>query len=457
MTDDKKEMEILKPYPPLGLLYLSAWLEKYEVPHDVYDTTFRDRTSHRKYLEENQPDILGIYSNLITKPEIVHLIKFIKSNKNLQNTMIVLGGPDITYNIEPYLDVGADILVIGEGEQTFLEIIQNFKNGKIENIGEIQGIAYKLEDNQISKTHPRQKLKMDALPFPNRHKIDIHQYLDLWKKSHGKNSISVSTQRGCPYTCKWCSTAVYGQSYRRMPANKVADELSHIVHVYHPDLIWFVDDVFTVSHVWLENFRDELRHRNIKIQYECITRADRLNAEVIKILKETGCYRVWIGAESGSQTILDAMDRRVDAIQVQKMILEAKDQGIQTGTFIMLGYPGETEDDILKTLDHLKNANPDIFTITTAYPIKGTALYNETQSTHTRVSWESSTDREIDFARMYPKAYYAYASHYISNKMKLYNLQRSETNKLALSIKLSVKILLFRSAMYYYRFRPSLF
>ena len=138
------------------------------------------------------------------------------------------------------------------------------------------------------------------------------------KKKPRKNSISVSTQQGCPYTCKWCSTAVYGQSYRRMPANKVADELSHIVHVYHPDLIWFVDDVFTVSHVWLENFRDELRHRNIKIQYECITRADRLNAEVIKILKETGCYRVWIGARAGLKTILDAMDRRVDAIQVQK-------------------------------------------------------------------------------------------------------------------------------------------
>src|SRR5690606_15878093 len=150
------------------------------------------------------------------------------------------------------------------------------------------------------------------------------------------------TQRGCPYTCKWCSTAVYGQSYRRRSPQNVVQELKEIYQNYNPNAIWFVDDVFTVSHKWLNEFAQTLQHNQLTIKFECITRADRLNIEVLQTLKKAGCFRVWIGAESGSQKIIDAMDRRVDVQQVREMIQEAQKLGIQAGTFIMLGYPGET-------------------------------------------------------------------------------------------------------------------
>ena len=141
-----------------------------------------------------------------------------------------------------------------------------------------------------------------------------------------------------------------------------------------------MDDVFTISHKWLTAFRDALVQHKVLIPYECITRADRMNEEVIRILKETGCFRVWIGAESGSQKVIDLMDRRVDVNQVRSMIQLTKQHGIEAGTFIMLGYPGETEEDIEETIQHLKESDPDLFTITVAYPIKGTELYQEVEA-----------------------------------------------------------------------------
>ncbi len=253
------------------------------------------------------------------------------------------------------------------------------------------------------QTAEREKIKdLNDLSIPNRKKINLQLYLDAWKKHHGKNALSVSTMRGCPYTCKWCSRAVYGLSYRRRIPEKVVEELIQIKNDYNPDSLWFVDDVFTISHKWLTTFRDELKKQNIIIPYECITRADRLNEEIIQMLKETGCFRVWIGAESGSQKVIDLMDRRVDVNQVRDMIKLTKKHGIEAGTFIMLGYPGETEEDIEETIHHLKESNPDHFTITVAYPIKGTELYQEIEALQTaELDWSTSTDRQVDFKRTY--------------------------------------------------------
>jgi radical SAM superfamily enzyme YgiQ (UPF0313 family) len=203
----------------------------------------------------------------------------------------------------------------------------------------------------------------------------------------------------------------------------VADELQKLNETYHPDALWFVDDVFTVSHKWLAEFRDVLNERKFRIPFECITRADRMNEDVIAMLKECGCFRVWIGAESGSQKILDAMDRRVQAIQVQEMIRQCKAAGIETGTFIMLGYPGETRQDIQATIDHLKASNPDHFTITIAYPIKGTSLFDEVEALQTKaIDWKTQTDRERDFKRTFSRKYYDYAVKMVVNEVQLSKL-----------------------------------
>jgi radical SAM superfamily enzyme YgiQ (UPF0313 family) len=417
LEEDAREQSIMKPYPPLGILYVSAFLEQHQINHEVYDTTFSSRQHLQKHLVDNKPGIIGIYVNLMTKLAVLEIIKFIKAN--LRETYVVLGGPEVTHSAENFLRYGADYIVIGEGEETMFELITHILENK-NSLEEILGIAF-LKDGQFVKTLEREKLKdLDVLPIPNRKKINLKLYLDVWKTRHSKNAISISTMRGCPYTCKWCSRAVYGLSYRRRSPEKVVEEMIAIRDEYHPDTLWFVDDVFSISHKWMRAFAEELKKKHSLIPYECITRADRLNEEIIGLLKETGCFRVWIGAESGSQKVIDLMDRRVDVNQVRDMIKLTKKYGIQAGTFIMLGYPGETEADIEETIQHLKDSNPDHFTITIAYPIKGTELYQEVKGLQTvNLNWHTSTDRQVDFKRTYSRKYYDYAVRWVLSEVSL--------------------------------------
>jgi radical SAM superfamily enzyme YgiQ (UPF0313 family) len=432
LSDDPKEQKIMKPYPPLGLLYVSAYLKSKNIDNAVFDTTFSSQAAQLDFIFEKQPKIICIYTNLMTKIEVIKLIKILKT-ETFGFPKIALGGPDVNYNVENYLKAGADFLIIGEGEQTTFELYNAIINHG--DLHQVNGIAF-LENNQIIQTTARTKFKeLDELPLPNREAINMQNYLETWKTNHGQSSMTISTQRGCPYTCKWCSTAVYGQSYRRRPANQVAEEMKMLKEKYNPDAIWFVDDVFTVSHKWLIAFREDVLKQDAVIPFECITRAERLNDEILQLLKDVGCFRIWIGAESGSQTIIDAMDRRVDVNQVKKVIQDTNAMGIETGTFIMLGYPGETEKDITETIQYLKDANPTLYTITIAYPIRGTSLYNEIEHKITqKPDWETSTDRDIDFERTYSRKYYQYAVSKVVNEVEFHRAS-SKTSLKALKLK----------------------
>ncbi|HEX6226682.1 MAG TPA: radical SAM protein [Chryseolinea sp.] len=458
LEDDEKEQQIMRPYPPLGILYISGYLEEQGIENDVFDTTFSSKKAFRTYLLTHKPKLLGIYVNLMTKLNVLETIRFVKDH--LSETTIVLGGPEVRYSAENFLRYGADYIVIGEGEETMAELVNahNLVSTEVESSFQksaptyahydIAGIAF-LADGKFVQNPERQKIRdLNDLAVPNRKKINLHQYLDTWKKFHGKNTLSISTMRGCPYTCKWCSRAVYGLSYRRRDPIKVVEELVQVKKEYNPDSLWFVDDVFTISHKWMMAFRDELRRQDILIPYECITRADRLNEDIIAILKETGCFRVWIGAESGSQKVIDLMDRRVDVRQVRDMIKLTRKHGIEAGTFIMLGYPGETEDDIEETIRHLKESNPDHFTITVAYPIKGTELYQEIEAIQTaKLDWSISTDRQVDFQRTYRREFYHYAVKRVINEVNFY---KARNNNASLAAgKLRVKSLVAKAGMWW--------
>lgn len=451
LFEDEKEQSIMRPYAPLGLLYISSYLNENEVENHVYDSTFYSKAEQLQFIEKIQPKAIAIYTNLMTKINVIKLVQILKTDKNYGFPKVILGGPDITYNCENYLNTGADFLIIGEGEQTTLELYQAIINDA--DYSEIHGIAY-LENGEVKKTPPRMRMKsLKELPLPNRAAIPVEKYLETWKTHHGKSSMTVSTQRGCPYTCKWCSTAVYGQSYRRRPPEMVAAELKMLKETYNPDSIWFVDDVFSVSHKWIEKFHEEVIKQDAIIPFECITRAERLNDEILQLLKEAGCFRIWIGAESGSQKIIDAMDRRVDVDVVKTAIQKTNELGMETGTFIMVGYPGEDEQDIRETIAYLKAANPTHFTITVAYPIKGTSLYNEIEDKITiQPEWNTSTDREIDFTRTYSRKFYDFAVRRIVNEVN-YNKEilKGKDKNLLTSVKLKTKSLLAQTAMKLYK------
>ena len=451
----------MRPYPPLGILYISGYLEDQGIQNEVYDTTFSSKKAFRTYLLTHRPRLMGIYVNLMTKLNVLETIRFVKAN--LPETAIILGGPEVRYSAENFLRYGADYIVIGEGEETMTELVNalilvpaGMENDSRELSNQephhsIPGIAF-LDGDKFVQNPERQKIKdLNELSIPNRKKINLRQYLDAWKTFHGKNALSVSTMRGCPYTCKWCSRAVYGLSYRRRNPEKVVEELVQIKKEYNPDSLWFVDDVFTISHKWLASFRDELKRQDILIPYECITRSDRLSEEVILMLKETGCFRIWIGAESGSQKVIDLMDRRVDVNQVRDMIKLTRRHGIEAGTFIMLGYPGETEEDIEETIRHLKDSNPDHFTITVAYPIKGTELYQEIEAIQTtKLDWSTSTDRQVDFKRTHSRKYYDYAVKRVINEVNYFKATNGWPTLGA--AKLKVKSLAAKLGMQWHRY-----
>jgi len=410
--EDVKEQKIMRPYPTLGLLYISAFLKEHQKNVTLVDSTFSTISDWREKILDEQPKIVAFYANLMTKVEVLRQLQYLKGE--LPNTTFVVGGPDVTYNKENYLQAGFDIVVFGEGEQTMLELVEVLDSES--DLTEVPGISF-LYNGKVIENEARLKIKdLPSLPFPDRGAIPFEKYLSVWQEHHGKRTANISTQRGCPYTCKWCSTAVYGQSYRRNEPARVVSEILHLKEDFGVEALWFVDDVFTVSHKWLTNLHAEFAKHNLTIPFEIITRAERLNETVLQQLKEMGCFRIWIGAESGSQRIIDKMDRRVTLDAVQGMMQLTQKMGMEAGTFIMVGYPGETHDDIKATMQHIERCNPDLLTITRAYPIKGTALYTEIEDEITvQPEWNTSTDRDIRFKLPYSDAYYENAIRYLVN------------------------------------------
>jgi radical SAM superfamily enzyme YgiQ (UPF0313 family) len=200
----------------------------------------------------------------------------------------------------------------------------------------------------------------------------------------------------------------------------VVDEVQHIVDTYQPDLLWYADDVFTINHKWLYEYAAQLERRALKVPFETISREDRLNEEVVQTLARMGCSRLWIGAESGSQKVLDAMKRRTDAERVKSMVHLLQRYGISVGMFIMLGYEGEERSDIEETVAHLKAAGPDTFLTTVAYPIKGTPYYAAVEDrVVSHRAWEDGSDRDYGVLGRHSPRYYRFATRWMVSEVAL--------------------------------------
>jgi anaerobic magnesium-protoporphyrin IX monomethyl ester cyclase len=424
LNEDENELRIMKPYVPLGILYLSSFLKQHGFDVELYDSTFKSSDDQKKKLIESKPDVIAIYCNLMTKLNVLPLMKFIKSAPELAESKIILGGPEPPFYSEEFLNAGADIIVEGEGEVTMKELCDELASGE-DNLNKVSGIIFKNSQGKIIKNSPREMVKeIDELPLPDRESVELELYLKAWKNAHGYSSVSINTMRGCPYTCRWCSHSVYGMSYRRRSPEKTVEEIRYLIEKYNPDVFWFVDDVFTISHKWLRNVNKLLKEQNITIKFECISRSDRLDEDAIKTLKKMGCFRLWIGAESGSQKVLDLMDRRVDAVKTREIIKLTRKYGIEAGTFIMLGYPGEDKNDIQETVKHLKESMPDIFLTTVAYPIKGTPFFQEVEERIiTNLPWENRTDRDLTISGRYSKKFYKHANRYLVNEVNYHKMK----------------------------------
>lgn len=418
MYEDPHEMEVMKPYPPLGILYISAYLKQQGFNVGVYDMTFSKLLDFEAYVQRERPAVVGVYSNLMTRPRIVKMIKMCDA----VGSKVVVGGPDSANYPGEYLERGAGVVVIGEGELTLEELLPHIARHGLNGMDHIQGIAYLDGDGSLVQTPARAYIpQLDAQPFPDRAAIDIPRYVSTWKEHHGQGSVSLITARGCPYTCKWCSHAVYGYTHRRRSPENVADELQLIIETYQPDQVWYADDVFTIHRSWFMKYAAELKSRGIRIPFETISREDRLKEDTIETLAEMGCYRLWIGAESGSQKILDSMKRRTNAERIVELVHLLQKNGVEAGMFIMLGYDGEDLDDLQASVDLLKRSNPDQFLTTLAYPIKGTPYYQDVADRIIALkSWDEGSDRDFTVDGRHSRRFYEHATRWMVNEVSFH-------------------------------------
>ncbi len=423
LNEDAKERRIMRPYPPLGILYISAYLKRKGLSVKVVDTTFIRRNDLETIILKARPPVVGIYCNMMTRRSVLRIIRCCRQ----AGAIVVLGGPDPANYPNAYLDHGADVIVVGEGEHTLEELLPHLLQYGPTGMHHIRGIIYRESDGTPVRTPPRPLIPdLDALPFPDRDAIDMTAYLRSWRTHHGPGSVSLITARGCPYTCTWCSHAVFGFTHRRRSPENVADEIEWILRRYQPDMLWYADDVFTIHYGWFFQFATELRRRGIRIPFETISRADRLNEDVVATLAEMGCIRLWIGAESGSQRVLDAMQRRIRVEQVREAVHLLQRYGIETGLFIMFGYEGETLDDIVATVHHVKHTLPDHYLTTIAYPIKGTPYYDRVRDRIiARTAWAEGSDRDLTVAGRYSQRFYRWVIRWMVGEVELSRLRRA--------------------------------
>ena len=419
---DVIERRVMKPYPPLGILYLSAYLKQRDFSVEVFDATFQDFDDFRKTVERVRPRVVGLYANIITRDNVFRLAGIARE---CGVDYVVVGGPDAAEWCEAYFDHGVDVIGTNEGERTLEELIPHLKSRGRDGLAAVSGIIFR-EDGAVCRTPPRPAIRnLDELPWPDRAALDMESYFRAWKSHHGESSVSLITARGCPFHCSWCSAEVFGHSHRQRSPSDVIDEMEWIRETYGPGMLWISDDVLTINREWSMVFFDQVRRRGAIQRFECLSRADLVDEEILRGLSESGCFRVWYGAESGSQKVLDSMRKGTTVEQVREAARLTQAMGMEAGFFILLGYPEETTADIRETIRFLKQTRPDVVGTSVAFPIKGTEFYQRVEDRLIKdENWSSRNQNKLLFHGKYPRLYYWFAARWLVKSVEVDRMRR---------------------------------
>lgn len=395
---DPKLYEAMKPYPPLGTLYAASYLRERGYRVALFDAMLAESEQDwALMLDEEQPMYAVIYEdnfNYLSKmcldrmqQAAFTMIEMAKA----RNCTVIVSGSDASDHTKEYLAHGADYVLIGEGELTLGELMDHL-TGRVDTpLSEIAGVASKDHPNP----HFRPVIKdLDALPMPAWDLVDVPRYRSIWRQRHGYYSMNVATTRGCPYHCNWCAKPIWGQRYNTHTPDRVVAEIKHLMNTYQPDHIWFVDDIMGLKPGWIERFAELTEKENLQLPFKCLSRVDLLlRGNTINALKRAGCQIVWVGAESGSQKILDAMEKGTKVEQIREASQRLHDEGVQVGFFLQFGYPGETREDIERTLQLVRDCNPDDIGISVSYPLAGTTFYERVKDQlGMKHNWLNSSD-----------------------------------------------------------------
>jgi anaerobic magnesium-protoporphyrin IX monomethyl ester cyclase len=438
ISKDPIEEKIMTPYFPLGLMYLTSVLQGRGYTVDLFDCTFRkDFDEFENYMKREKPPVVGITSLITIRRNALILADIAKR----YGAQVIFGGPDPTAIPERYLHYKGsngtypvDYVVFDEGELITTDLIDHvFRNGDYApNPHDITGLRFRGNNSSIVETGHRELIQdLDRLPFPSRDLVDVEQYRDAWIDKHGYWSLSIINTRGCPYRCSWCQKAVFGKMYRSRTPDNSAQEMKRIKDVYAPNQIRVVDDITGVNRKWVLAWRDAVIRHDAVIPFECLTRVNLVDAEIIRALKDMGCKKIYFGAESGSQKVLDAMDKGIKVEQIYTAAELCKGAGIETYFFMMVGYPEENFSDIKLSAKLLRDTVPDTFSTTVAYPLPGTKFFEQVRDrmefdSEWTIDWDYTAENKLLFRReQYSTAFYRWVVRWLHREWKDEMLRRS--------------------------------
>ena len=414
---DAKQVRKMQPYPPLQTLIAAASLRR--AGHDVvfFDSTFD--CDFESAAARHNPDLVVVCEdnfNFLTKMCLLRNREFAFSMAKATEAPAVVAGSDSADHVQEYLDAGFDRVILGEVEAALVAQAAV----PASRLNEIPGLAYKDASGQTRYTAPREPMKdLDQLPQPAWDLVDFDVYRRAWTEAHGYFSLNMVSSRGCPYRCNWCAKPIYGNTYHFRSPHLVADEMLHLKTNYQPGHIWFADDIFALSGPWTRRFADEVEERGAQVPFKMQSRCDLMTRDTVEALRRAGCAEVWMGAESGSQRILDAMDKGERVEQIYAARENLRRHGIRACFFLQFGYLGETWDDIQQTIRMVRETKPDDIGVSVSYPLPRTKFYDlVANQLGPKANWSDSGDLAMMFRGTYSSEFYRELADSLHSEVK---------------------------------------
>lgn len=411
---DRKQMRKMQPYPPLGTLYAAALLRSAGLSVAVFDTMLNDpEAGFQDALRQHRPRIVVVFEdnfNFLSKMCLTRMrdvaYHILETSRKAGATVLV-NGSDASDHALDYLQKGFRCVLLGEAEWTLLEAVVHLLKGDDNAVKNVAGLAY-LHQGEVVKTEQRGLMRnLDHLPFPSRDLIDTDQYRSAWEAAHGYFSLNIVASRGCPYRCNWCAKPIYGDSFSVRSAALVAEEMRRLKYDFGADHLWFADDIFGLRPKWVRELASEVQRLDAAIPFKMQSRVDLMSPDNVSALRRAGCAEVWMGAESGSQEILDAMDKGTRVDQIAKARENLRREGIRACYFLQFGYPGETWHDIQSTIKLVRDTRPDDIGVSVSYPLPGTKFFDRVQAQlGEKTNWSDSEDLSMMFQGAYTNEFY---------------------------------------------------
>lgn len=421
---DPKQWQAGKPYPPLGSLYAAGLVRSLGFKVEVFDAGLAaSELDFLRQLERERPSFVVLQEdgfNYLTKMCLDRMREAALQMVRLARALgarVAVCSSDATDFPEPYLRAGATAVIRGESEATLADVLTAWRDGRP--WADIAGLACLHEDSVVRSPARAAITELDRLPAPAWDLIDLEPYREIWQRRHGRFSLNIATTRGCPYACNWCAKPLYGKRYTVRSPDQVVDEMQLLVRQHGAEHFWITDDLFGLKPGWVQRFAALVSERGLDLHYTIQTRADLVlrDVEDVQAMARSGLETAWIGAESGSQRVLDAMDKGITREQIDDAVRTLQQQGVKAALFLQFGYLGETAEDIQLTQQMVAELLPDEIGISVSYPLPGTLFHERVKAQMgSKTHWLHSNDLDLMFPGTFAPAFYRHLHAYTSRR-----------------------------------------